>query len=234
MIDMRVRYLAIVLLLVSVGVSTTLGQQVQLPTFSYTTVNTTVSVPDRGSAYLGGIKRSSSGRTSHGVPLLGKLPFFGRPFGNRAIGYAQGASHMHVTATIIDHQELDEAILGMAAARRAGTGKDLAAVRSRADYLARNLTRRDSQPLPAVAVQRSAPSAEDIRRRNELASKQRDKEAALFYEKGQKAAAAGKYNVAKIYYQMAARRAKGDFRAEVLARLDAVSGGNALKVAASR
>ena len=59
----------------------------QLPTVSAFTVNTTVSVPDRGSALLGGISRASSGRNEFGVPLA---PF--RPFRNSAIGHEVGAS----------------------------------------------------------------------------------------------------------------------------------------------
>ena len=42
----------------------------QLPTFSFVTVTTTVSVPDGGTVLLGGIKRLSEGRNEFGVPLL--------------------------------------------------------------------------------------------------------------------------------------------------------------------
>ena len=47
-------------------------------------------------------------------------------------------------------------------------------------------------------------------------------EAASFFKRGREAEAAGKSNVAKIYYQMAARRAMGDLKTQVLARLDAI------------
>ena len=46
------------------------GTTVQLPTFSFTTVTTTVSVPDGGTVLLGGIKRLSEGRNEVGVPIL--------------------------------------------------------------------------------------------------------------------------------------------------------------------
>ena len=49
------------------------GTTVQLPTFSYVTVTTTVSVPDGGTVLLGGIKRLSEGRNEFGVPMLDKI-----------------------------------------------------------------------------------------------------------------------------------------------------------------
>ena len=54
----------------------------------------------------------------------------------------------------------------------------------------------------------------------------RAEEADSFFARGQQAEADGKPNVAKIYYQMAARRATGDLKQQVQARLDVVSGRN--------
>ena len=54
----------------------------------------------------------------------------------------------------------------------------------------------------------------------------RVEEADSFFARGQQAEADGKPNVAKIYYQMAARRATGDLKQQVQARLDVVSGRN--------
>ncbi|MFP6648886.1 MAG: hypothetical protein VB817_05470, partial [Pirellulaceae bacterium] len=51
-------------------VTTMEGTTIQLPTFNFTTVSTTVSVPDGGTVLLGGIKRLSEGRTERGVPML--------------------------------------------------------------------------------------------------------------------------------------------------------------------
>ena len=50
------------------------GTTVQLPTFNFVTVTTTVSVPDGGTVLLGGIKRLSEGRNERGVPVLSKIP----------------------------------------------------------------------------------------------------------------------------------------------------------------
>ena len=62
--------------------TTTEGTTVQLPTFSFTTVSTTVSVPDGGTILLGGIKRLREGRNEHGVPMLSKIPYVNRLFKN--------------------------------------------------------------------------------------------------------------------------------------------------------
>ena len=60
---------------------------------------------------------------------------------------------------------------------------------------------------------------EQIRRQNELAKLQRASEAEELFAKGQLAEAEGKAGVAKIYYQMAARRAQGELLQETIARL---------------
>ena len=69
----------------AVGAGSAVAQQgattVQLPTYSFFSVNTTVTVPDRGSADLGGVNRVAEGRNEFGTPLL---PF--RPFRNVGIG----------------------------------------------------------------------------------------------------------------------------------------------------
>ncbi len=105
-------------ILLGIGTSVGLGQTVQLPTFSNFSVNTTVSVPDRGSASLGGIGSSRVGSTSRGIPGLGRVPGFGNPFRARAIGRQAGSSQARVHATIIDHREWDAAVLAEAKRRR--------------------------------------------------------------------------------------------------------------------
>ena len=50
----------------------------------------------------------------------------------------------------------------------------------------------------------------------------RGRQAADLFQRGRKAESAGKTNVAKIYYQMAARRAEGELKLQVAARLQAI------------
>ena len=80
----------------------------QLPTFSYVTVTTTVSVPDGGTVLLGGIKRLSEGRNEFGVPMLDKLPYINRLFKNVGIGRETQSLMMMVTPRIIIQEEEEE------------------------------------------------------------------------------------------------------------------------------
>jgi general secretion pathway protein D len=84
------------------------GTTVQLPTFSFVTVTTTVSVPDGGTVLLGGIKRLSEGRNEFGVPLLNKLPYVNRLFKNVGIGRETQSLMMMVTPRIIIEEEEEE------------------------------------------------------------------------------------------------------------------------------
>lgn len=86
------------------------GTTVQLPTFSYVTVTTTVSVPDGGTVLLGGIKRLNEGRSEAGVPILNKVPFLNRLFKNTSIGRETSSLMMVVTPRIIIQEEEEENI----------------------------------------------------------------------------------------------------------------------------
>lgn len=86
------------------------GTTVQLPTFAFQTVTTTVSVPDGGTVLLGGIKRMTEVRRENGVPLLNKLPYVNRLFENVAIAKTSESLMMMVTPRIIIQSEEEEAI----------------------------------------------------------------------------------------------------------------------------
>jgi hypothetical protein len=201
------------------------AQTVQLPTYSFTTVSTTVMVPDRGAAFLGGINRAASGRSEYGVP---GLPLPG--FQNRAIGQERGASNMWVTATIHDFEAMDQALLstptvtgfgglpgdmprGLTAPR-----PQFAAPAPREPVNLAGNWRREAAPAAPV---HDAAAEEAARAGRQVA---RSQEAENYFARGQQAEADGKPNVAKIYYQMAARRATGDLKQLVQSRLDVVSG----------
>jgi general secretion pathway protein D len=89
-------------------ITTTEGTTVQLPTFSFTTVSTTVSVPDGGTVLLGGIKRLSESRVEQGVPMLNKLPYVNRLFKNVGIGRDTQSLMLMVTPRIIIQEEEEE------------------------------------------------------------------------------------------------------------------------------
>ena len=79
-----------------------------MPTFSFVTVTTTVSVPDGGTVLLGGIKRLSEGRNEFGVPMLDKIPYLNRLFKNVGIGRETQSLMMMVTPRIIIQEEEEE------------------------------------------------------------------------------------------------------------------------------
>jgi general secretion pathway protein D len=84
------------------------GVTVQLPTFSFVTVTTTVSVPDGGTVLLGGIKRLSEGRNEFGVPILDEIPYVNRLFKNVGIGRETSSLMMMVTPRIIIQEEEED------------------------------------------------------------------------------------------------------------------------------
>jgi hypothetical protein len=74
---------------------------VQLPSFEFFTIDTTVSVPDCGSVTIGGSNGKSLGSTAYGPPLLPQ----------RASGSGASAGQMQVRATIHDFEAFDAALL---------------------------------------------------------------------------------------------------------------------------
>jgi len=72
------------------------AQSVQLPSFSFFGVDTTVMAPDRGSAYIGGVRRVSNGSTAFGSSLGSR----------RAIG--RGTSALPTRDKAITHDFADD------------------------------------------------------------------------------------------------------------------------------
>ncbi len=71
---------------------------VVVPTFLNIGVATTATVPDGGTALLGGYSRLSEGRTEYGPPVLGRVPGLGRGFHNA--GYGRSVVSGKVTASV--------------------------------------------------------------------------------------------------------------------------------------
>jgi hypothetical protein len=197
------------------------GTTVQLPTFSFYSVGTTVSVPDRGSVLMGGINRASSGRNEFGAPLS--------PFRNSAIGSERSASNMRMHVWIHDFEAMDQLLLSQPAGATAALGAlpmdqpdDNPFVRMVVESQEPEAgsswelsSRADAQEVPPLSV-----AAE--RQRRVRQQETRAAEADDFFARGQQAEAEGKQNVAKIYYQMAARRATGELKTQVAAKLEAI------------
>lgn len=163
------------------------AQVVQLPTFQFFTVNTSVSVPDRGGAYLGGVGRSSMGTQQFAPPWM-------RP--PLASGIASSASGVGITATVHD-------LHGPATGNAAATTPE--------QHARGRLAAASRDQLPRGAAERQAAAARN------------DEEARCFLELGDRARAAGKLDVAKVYYTMSARRAQGRLARTAADRLTALA-----------
>lgn len=190
---------------------------VQLPTFRFFSVNTSVSVPDRGSVVLGGVSRAGDSSTSRG---------FG-PLRSRAISSGRSGSTMSVHATIIDHSELDRAVLAEAARRRGAVSSE--ARTADEEFLSRNVGRGPIESVPPAAD-----SVANLRRQAELRAAEREDELAALLAKAESLEAAGKPKVAKIYYEMLSRRATGDLKTTVQSRIARIDSANTATAASGR
>jgi hypothetical protein len=178
---------------------------VQLPTFSFFTVNTTVSVPDSGGTYLGGLLR---GRDSSS--MRGLAPFPG--LASRGIASERSAGGMSIRAWIHDFRKLDDAILAEAAATRKET--DPVAIKGKA--LAESL---EKSPAGNPAADAPFLSVAEIRRQNEEQDQVRREEALAYFTKGEEYRAAGKPGLARMNYQRAAARDSGKVKEAALKRI---------------
>lgn len=174
---------------------------VQLPTFSFFTVNTSVSVPDSGGTYLGGLLRGRDSSSTRGIGLLA----------NRGIGSERSAGGMSVRAWIHDFRKLDDALLAEAGGK--GRETDPAALKGAA--LAGSLeTGRGSSGSGAPLL-----SVADIRRQNEQQDQAQREAALAYFTKAEEYRTAGKLGLAKLNYQRAAARDTGKVKEAALKRI---------------
>ncbi|MCC7085236.1 MAG: hypothetical protein IT427_09540 [Pirellulales bacterium] len=199
----------------AVGVGRIVAQvpvAVQLPTFHYFSVDTTVLVPDRGAAYLGGVNYSSTGRTSRGLPGLG------RPFANTAISRSTVGGGMWVSAYIHDLEAMDAALLGQG------------------DFVAGQSVRRPA--TSAVAATKTDPtfanSIAAIRAQATSDEQANQLEAEANLKRGHEKLKEGKSGVAKIYFQIAERRGTGIVKEQARAGLKSIERGTVKRAVAKK
>jgi len=213
------------------GAVTAWGQEstaVQLPTFSSFSTNATVSVPDRGSAYLGGVKRAASGRNEFGTPLL--------PFRNRSFGTERSVSGARVSVFIHDFDAMDRYLLNQPTPSRRSRAPIAGPLAAYPKVSPPRREARRRQPEGTAGSGRLAGmSVAELRAERLREERNRHEEALEWIERGRGAEAAGKRGVARVYYQMAARGATGELKLQVAARLEALDGSpTAPKLAQSR
>lgn len=165
------------------------AQTLQLPTFSSFSVETSVLVPDRGSALMGGTRRSSSGSSQSG-PLRG----------SQSRGSSAAAGGIDVSAFVHDFEAMDQAVLAKAAQKR---GEQT----------------RENPNFPAARSGERLSSVADIRRRQVQGTGQEADDSGGYLNRARAAVADGKPNVARVYFQMAERRAQGSAKADIQAEM---------------
>ncbi|QDT63338.1 hypothetical protein [Calycomorphotria hydatis] len=164
---------------------------VQQPAFGVSSLGTTVSVPDRGEAYLGGVKsaRQSAGRSN-------LHPFSGRYSSDRS------ASSFVVRPYIHDLRAMDEMILNDA---EYGTNYSAAYTKSPLeDATAYGMSRQyagDRSQLLREQPAATAASTMESSSRYEYEGRLADKYFAL----GKQAEAKGRRGVAQLHFRMAAK-----------------------------
>ncbi len=84
--------------------------QIQLPELSGTQINTTVTVPDKGTILLGGQRLVNELEVEVGVPLLSKIPFVNRFFTNRITAKNETTLLLLIRPEIIIQQEEEDAL----------------------------------------------------------------------------------------------------------------------------
>jgi hypothetical protein len=138
------------------------------------------------------------------------------PLRNRGIGSSRSAGGISVSATIIDNEEIDRAILAASATKRAVADN---AVESKAAELTKSVTRTQNalpDSVTAIREQKAAVSALQV---TELAG---------YFAKARQAEVEGKPGVARVYYQMVVRGDQQPLKAQAQQRLAALSNGKAV------
>ena len=194
----------------------------QFPTFSSFSSSTSVAVPDRGSIVVGGVERGAQGLLSQGVSGASHVPGAGRLFRNQAVGREVGQSSAQVSVWIHDLRAMDEALLAEARSNR-GTSDPAANDPAANDPAAA----RGGDARGGMAPRGERPVAVDsiaeIRRQRALEVDRAETEARDLLRQGDQASVDGKPGVARIYYQMAARRSPSTLGPEIQARLRRLS-----------
>jgi hypothetical protein len=179
--------------------SHTAAQVVQLPAFEFFGASTTVVVPDRGGLTAASVARGRAASGRRGMPV--------GPRANDLFASRQ-ATGLGVTATVHDLAELDRQIL--ARAPRATIGAKPAAQRGVLALQKENSSAtRPAASLASIRAERAAGNR----------GGGKDADAQKYLEQAETARAEGAPALARMYYQMAARRTSGELSGQIAARL---------------
>ena len=90
------------------GSTATIDSSVDMPITLQHRIRTTVSVPDKGTALLGGQRKVREYETEVGVPVLSKIPYLNRFFTNRTTNREETSLIILLRPEIIIQQENEE------------------------------------------------------------------------------------------------------------------------------
>jgi general secretion pathway protein D len=104
------------------GGSTSFAAQIQLPTIKVQQLMVTTSVPDKGTAMLGGYRVTQEFETEAGVPLLSKIPYINRFFANRVTATSESTLLILLRPEIILQNESEDRLFpGLSESLRVGS-----------------------------------------------------------------------------------------------------------------
>jgi hypothetical protein len=170
---------------------------VQQPAIGVFSVDTVVSVPDRGRMFLGGVRSAGSQRSSYG---------FG-PGRQTAFSHFATSSGMDVGVSIMDFEAMDQALLNQSPARAT---EDATVPKAEDDWLYR-----ERRGPVAAPVATTTAAVRDVDRASHSAygppeTGDASQLAAFYLERGRSAESKGKSGAAAICYRMAVKYGSRD------------------------
>ncbi len=173
------------------------GTTVQLPTFSFFSVSTTVLAPDSGRGYMGMLSRAGRVRPTYGAPLVR----------NRGLSNFANFAGMSVSAQVHDLRWMDEMLLGRVEIVEPQPDEHSLASRSK---FAQQLAQETVSSAQAAAY--GSMHVNDIRQR-----KAAERAAAVteFLVKAEDSRERGKLSLSKYYLQRAAMQSAGELKQQI-------------------
>ena len=185
----------IVVLFADVRTNASAQTVVQLPTIRNFGMSTTVSVPDRGRVYLGGINRSHSSSSRRRIPLS--------PLSSRSYSRGTSSNGASVSAFVHDFDEMDRAILSQATSRASNAA-------TKPNQLSGIDSQEQTHQLPRVS---------DVRRHMAAKKAAQYAVAAAHIRTAVRFENAGKYTAARVKYRAAYANSKPEWQMKIRSRL---------------